>query len=88
MLTSAKQHDVVSRKGKHGIKLHTVFLATAAAGASATFQPTKLDDHYEASWLDLKEAVHLNATQLHPILAEVLNADNRAALTAAFDVQL
>lgn len=64
-----------------------MYLATAA-GAAASFKPTKLDDHHEASWLDLKEAVQLQAAQLHPILAEVLSTENRAALTAAYNVQL
>ena len=76
------------RRGKHGIKLHTVYLASAAAGAAASFKPTKLDDHHEASWVNLTDAVQLDAAQLHPILAEVLSAENRAALTAAFNVQL
>ena len=76
------------RRGKHGIKLHTVYLAAMAAGASTGFKATKLDDHYEAQWVNLKEAVQLPASQLHPLLAEVLSSENRAALSAAFGVQL
>lgn len=76
------------RKGKHGVKLHTVYLAAAAAGSSAGYTPTRLDEHHEAAWIDLKEAVALQPSQLHPILAEVLGADHRAELTAAFGVHL
>lgn len=76
------------RKGKHGVKVHTVYLATAAAGSSAGYTPTRLDDHHEAVWTNLKEAIALQPSQLHPILAEVLGADHRAELTAAFGVQL
>ena len=65
-----------------------MYLASAAAGAAATFKPTKLDDHHEASWVNLTDAVQMDAAQHHPILAEVLGAENRAALTAAFNVQL
>ena len=70
------------------MKLHTVYLASAAAGAAASFKPTKLDDHHEASWVNLTGAVKLDASQLHPILAEVLSAENKATLTAAFNVHL
>ena len=65
-----------------------MYLASAAAGTAASFKPTKLDDHHEASWVNLTDAVQLDAAQLHPILAEVLGAENRATLTAAFNVQL
>lgn len=70
------------------MKLHTVYLASAAAGAAAAFKATKLDDHHEVSWVKLSDAVKLEAAQLHPILAEVLGAENQAALAAAFNVQL
>ncbi len=87
-MTQLTRQPCTCRRGKHGIKLHTVYLAATAAGASTGFRATKLDDHYEAQWVDLKEAIQLPASQLHPLLAEVLSSENRAALSAAFGVQL
>lgn len=76
------------RKGKHGLKLHTVFLATVASGAAVGFQPVVNDEHLEVKWVPLSEAVAFPAAQLHPVLAEVLSADHRADLQAAFGVSL
>ena len=78
----------ICRKGKHGLKLHTVFLAVVASGASVGFQPVADDEHLEVKWLALKEAVALPAAQLHPVLAEVLSADHRTDLQAAFGASL
>lgn len=75
---------VTLRKGKHGVKLHTVFLATVANGLSVAFQPTTNEDHLEVSWLPLSQLTQLPLAQLHPVLAEVVSADHIAELQAAF----
>ncbi|CAL8469169.1 g8710 [Coccomyxa elongata] len=83
-----KGQILVKRKGKHGLKLHTVFLATVASGASVGFQPVANDEHLEVKWVPLSEAVAFPAAQLHPVLAEVLSANHRADLQAAFGVSV
>ncbi|KAK9908333.1 hypothetical protein WJX75_006239 [Coccomyxa subellipsoidea] len=73
----------IRRKGKHGVKLHTVFIATVASGASAAFQPAMNEEHLEVKWLPLSEAVALPPAQVHPVLAEVLSPERKAELQAA-----